>query len=181
MENLNLYKKYYFLEDYLFQEITNNFNKNHYLTDEEFFSIIIWKSNRAKGWIVKGIKKELKEGRTIKDITEKIYEINDNKNRIIYLDKIYGIGIPIASAILTVCYPNDFTISDYRAQNSVRKIGYKGKDITLSIRGYFEYLDFCKKLSKENNLSLRDLDRCLFAKDFKRDLDILIKEVNNSG
>jgi len=29
--------------------------------------------------------------------------------------KIPGIGIAIASAILTVCYPDDFTIADYRA------------------------------------------------------------------
>ena len=37
------------------------------------------------------------------------------------ITELSGIGIPTASAILTVCYPNYFTIIDYRAKESLMK------------------------------------------------------------
>ena len=51
---LESFKKYYFLEDYLFREINNNFSKNHYLSNEEFFAIVIWKRNASKTKIFNG-------------------------------------------------------------------------------------------------------------------------------
>ncbi|MEK7081230.1 MAG: hypothetical protein AAB902_02490 [Patescibacteria group bacterium] len=163
-EKLNIYKKYYFLEDYLFKEISNNFKKNHYLTNEEFFAIIIWKRNASKTKILSGIKKS---DETVKKITENLYKEKDRERKICILTKIDGIGIAIASAILTVCYPGEFTIADYRASASLKSLGYEVKgDPTTKIPVYFDYLDKCKKLTKKSDLSLRDLDRCLWGYDF---------------
>lgn len=44
----NEYRKYYFLEDYLFNEVHRRFHEQGYLAAEDFFCIVIWKSNRAK-------------------------------------------------------------------------------------------------------------------------------------
>ncbi len=45
------YLNYYNLEDYLSTEVTTSVRDRGYLTPEEFFSIVIWKANRAKSRI----------------------------------------------------------------------------------------------------------------------------------
>lgn len=164
MKNLSFYKKYYSLEKYLFEEVSNNFKKNHFLTNEEFFSIVIWKSPRVKTKVLKGIKKS---GKTVKEITEKLFAEKDRGEKINILRKIYGIGIPVASAVLTVCFPDEFTITDYRATEALNKTkNVKIKDPSILIENYLEYVDICKEIAKENNLSLRDTDRCLWGLSF---------------
>lgn len=180
MKNLAGYLKYYFLEDYLFKEVSEKFKLNKYLTAEEFFGIVIWKSNRAKTQVLKGIKKEKNKGKTVEDIMREVYEAIDDKTRLKVIDDIYGVGIPLASAILSVCYPSRFTISDYRVDNTLekmKKIDDRIKQIIEEIdedtnitpksyRKYFKYVNICQKVAEENSLSLRDLDRCLWAYDF---------------
>src|SRR3989344_27547 len=166
MENLEKYLKYYFLENYLFNDVHKNFQKREHLTPEEFFAIVIWKSNRAKTNVRRGI---IKSKRTVRAITSEIFRAKTPKQKLdVFLSpKIPSIGIPIASAILTVCYPNDFTVADYRACASLKDFGEEvSGNPTVSTSAYFEYLAKCKKLAHRFNLSLRDFDRILWAKDF---------------
>ncbi|MBZ1349011.1 MAG: hypothetical protein KY053_02180 [Candidatus Liptonbacteria bacterium] len=158
------YLKYYFLEDYLFNDVNKNFQRRGYLTPEEFFAIVIWKSNRAKTNVRRGIGKSQK---TIHTITSEIFRAKTPEQKLNILTSIPSIGIPMASAILTVCYPNDFTIADYRACSSLKDFG--GEIIgnpTAKISVYFEYLEKCKELARKYKLSLRNFDRILWAKDF---------------
>src|SRR3989338_10895420 len=166
MENLEKDLKYYFLENYLFNDVHKNFQKREHLTPEEFFAIVIWKSNRAKTNVRRGI---IKSKRTVRAITSEIFRAKTPKQKLdVFLSpKIPSIGIPIASAILTVCYPNDFTVADYRACASLKDFG--GEIIgnpTAKISVYFEYLEKCKELARKYKLSLRNFDRILWAKDF---------------
>ncbi|MFA6274515.1 MAG: hypothetical protein WC662_05125 [Candidatus Paceibacterota bacterium] len=178
VEKLNIYKKYYSLEDYLFKEISNNFKEKHYLTNEEFFAIVIWKSNRSKTKVLKGVEIS---GKTIKRITEKFEEQN-REEKINNLVKISGIHIPIASAILSVCFSNEFTIADYRVAETINKIkNTEIKNPSYSIENYLEYLDICKEIAEKWNLSLRDLDKCLWGYDFykgKSGLKELVRTLN---
>jgi len=157
--------KYYFLECYLFDDVNKNFQKNGCLTSEEFFAIVIWKSNRAKTIVRKGIGKS---GKTVSAITSEVSRAKTRKDKLEALRKIRGIGIPMASAILTVCYPDDFTLVDYRARTALKD--YFGAEImgnpTVNPSAYFEYLDKCKELANENNLSLRNFDRILLGRYF---------------
>lgn len=164
MENLGKYLKYYFLENYLFNEVGKNFQKRGYLTPEEFFAIVIWKSNRAKTNVRRGIEKTKK---TIFTITSEVFQAKTPEQKITALISIPSIGIPMASAILTVCYPDDFTVADYRACATLKNFGEEiiGNP-TAKISTYFEYLEKCKKLARKYNFSLRDFDRILWAKDF---------------
>jgi len=166
MENLERYLKYYFLEKYLFNDVRKNFQKYGRLTPEEFFTIVIWKRNASKTKILNGIKKNR---RTVSEITLKISKSKTREQRLgaLLSPKIPGIGIAIASAILTVCYPDDFTVADYRARASLKNLGEEiVGNPTAKVFSYFEYLDKCKKLAHKYNLSLRDFDRMLWAKDF---------------
>ncbi|PIZ86954.1 MAG: hypothetical protein COX92_02190 [Candidatus Nealsonbacteria bacterium CG_4_10_14_0_2_um_filter_40_15] len=166
MENLEKYLKYYFLEDYLFDDVHKNFQKRGSLSPEEFFAIVIWKRNASKTKILSSIKKS---GRTIREITSKVSRAKTQEQRLnaLLFPKIPGIGIAFASAILTVCYPKDFTVADYRACASLKDFGEEvSSNPTINTSAYFEYLDKCKKLAHRYNLSLRDFDRILWAKDF---------------
>ncbi len=164
MGDLEKYLKYYFLENYLFDEVSKNFQKQGYLTPEEFFAIVIWKSNRAKTNVRRGIEKSKK---TIRAITSEVFRVKTPEQQLAILISIPSIGIPMASAILTVCYPDDFTVADYRACAALKNFGEEiiGNP-TAKISTYFEYLEKCKKLAKKYNFSLRDFDRILWAKDF---------------
>ena len=189
MENLKEYLKYYFLEDYLFEEISKNFLVRN-LTAEEFFAIVIWKRNASKTKIKEGLKKRKL---SVAEVSTHLKDSKDNKERLDYLDNIPGIGVSIASAIVAVCYPKIFTVADYRAFNSLIRlldeekfsdvkekfpalIEYKKKyllkhekkrDINdMKSPIYFEYLGACKELAKRLKLSLRNFDRVLWGMDF---------------
>ncbi len=164
MENLEKYLKYYWLENYLFDDVNKNFHDRGYLNPEEFFAIVIWKRNASKTKIRDGLKSK----RTVCAITSEIFSApTEQKLNVLLSPKIPGIGIAIASAILTVCYPNDFTIADYRARTSLKDFGEEvSGNPTVSTSAYFDYLAKCKKLAHRFNLSLRDFDRILWAKDF---------------
>ena len=167
MGDLEKYLKYYFLEDYLFNDVNKNFQRRGYLTPKEFFAIIIWKRNASKTKILNGIKKN---ERTIRKITSKISAAKTKEQRLSALlsPKIPGISIAFASAILTVCYPDDFTVVDYRACASLKEdFGEKVEgNPTIKTTAYFDYLTKCKKLAHKYNLSLRDFDRVLWGKNF---------------
>ena len=51
------YKKFYNLEEYLFQDVGSRFRKTNTLSVEDFFCIVIWKANRAKTNIKKKLSK----------------------------------------------------------------------------------------------------------------------------
>ena len=166
MGDLKKYLKYYFLEDYLFNDVNKNFQRRGYLTPEEFFAIVIWKRNASKTKILNGIKKNK---RTIREITSKISAAKTKEQTLdaLLFPKIPGIGIAFASAILTVCYPNDFTVADYRAYATLKDFGVEvAGNPTVNVSAYFEYLKKCKELARKHNLSLRNFDRILWAKDF---------------
>ena len=68
---------------------------------------------------------------------------------------------------MTVCYPKEFTVVDYRAKASLNQLGenIRGNPVA-KIKDYLDYVEMCKKLARRNNCSLRDFDRILFGKDF---------------
>lgn len=164
MNNLNQYLKYYFLEKYLLGEVHENFHSHGRLTLEEFFAIVIWKSNRSKTKIMTSLRRKRTN---IPDITAKMHDTEDPAEKVKILDDIEFVGIPIASAILTICYPDEFTVVHYRAVSTLKAIH---KDVpshpTTKIREYLAYVEICKKLAKQENLQLRDFDRALWAKNF---------------
>jgi thermostable 8-oxoguanine DNA glycosylase len=158
------YLKYYYLEDYLFKSVSNNFHKNKFLAPEEFLAIIIWKRNASKTKVIEGIKAS---GKSIRSITNEIYNSPDRETKLHLLCSIKHIRYALASAVLTVLYDKEFTVIDYRVKNSLMSIGVKitGSPDT-NADDYFAYVDICKKLAKKYNLSLRELDMALWARDF---------------
>ncbi|MFH0739881.1 MAG: hypothetical protein V1819_02155 [bacterium] len=164
------YLKYYHLENYLFDEARKNFTEQHFLTPEEFFCIVIWKSNRAKTAIKKKLLRFGDLDIKIKELTSQIYFASEPCAKLKILLKNWRFSLPMATAILTVLYPMDFTIYDVRVRHQLEQ-----KEI-YGVKAYFEkFLPAVKKIAKEKRLSLRDTDRYLFGKSFYEDLVKFLK------
>lgn len=176
------YLKYYYLEKDFFPQIREFFYDKKYLTPEYFFSIIIWKSNRSRERIKQGL---LMDGRplevAVRDLSEKIYKTSLREKKLELLLKQRGIQLAIASAILTVLYPKDFTVYDFRVRSKLKNPRDESKpypDISYAknkIERYFnEYLKQTKEYNPEK--SLRDNDRILWAMSWYEDLEDFIKK-----
>jgi hypothetical protein len=73
------------------------------------------------------------------------------------LCELHGVGVPVASAILTAIDPDRYTVIDFRALES---LGVKRS--YLSIAFYLNYLATCRDLAKQYGVRLRTLDRALW-------------------
>lgn len=157
------YSKYYDLENYLFNEVRGSFNARGYLIPEEFFCVVIWKANRAKTKIKNKLLNYGKLNKIVKDLTSQIYKAKSLEEKMRILIEDYKFGYPMASAVLSVLYPDDFTVYDYRVveQLNLRPI--------YSINKYFSY--FLPKVKAYTyGKKLRDKDKYLWGKSFYEDL-----------
>ena len=162
---LKLSSKYYDLGNYLFRYVPAKFAMQSTLNAFDFYAIVTWKSNRSTSKVKDGLKKANLTPRTL---MAKISACTSDRDRMSELDKVTGIGVPIASAILTVCYPKRFTILDYRAWDALLlfhfKKNKKDKPMPNDIAGYFDtYLPACKAMAKKHNMKLRDLDKAMWG------------------
>lgn len=136
---------------------------------EEFFCIVIWKANRAKTKIKKRLLKRGRVKRAIKELTNTLYNVVRNEDKLKILTNA-GFMLPMATAILTVLYPKDFSIYDVRVreQLSIPPI--------YSNKKYFsDFLPKIKDFARQHNLSLRDTDKYLWGKSFYEDLEKFLK------
>ncbi len=163
--SLKLSSKYYDLGDYLFRYVTANFARKNTLNAFDVYAIVTWKSNRSTSKVKDGLKKG---NLTPETLMKKVSDCVSDRERMMELNKVSGIGVPIASAILTVCYPKCFTILDYRAWDALLlfhfKTNKKDKPIPNNIDDYFSiYLPACKAMAKKHNMKLRDLDKAMWG------------------
>jgi len=81
------------------------------------------------------------------------------KSAIDVLCRLHGVGIPVASAILTMIDPERYTIIDVRALES---LGVSRSENSIDYDYYLAYLQKCRELAREHKVSLRTLDRALW-------------------
>ena len=140
---------------------------------EEFFCIVIWKANRAKTNIKKKLLK-IGDGsiqEVTKELTGDIFEAKSKEDKLKILLGKWKFYLPMASAILTVLYPKDFTVYDIRVRSQV------GLKEIYSVRKYFsDFLPKIKKISIDRKQDMRNTDRNLWGESFYNDLKKLIEE-----
>ena len=165
----------YDLEGYLFNRVSKRFAQQGTLSDYDFYAIVIWKSNRAKTKIKRGLSEA---GATVSSLMRELYAAEKPQDKVENLLALWGIGLAMASAILAVCYPEKFTVLDYRAWETLRdnSVVDLPERYPQSSAGYLEYCSACRQLAERVGLSLRNLDRALWAKNWEDDLIELIGE-----
>jgi hypothetical protein len=160
-------------EGHLFDVVGPRFRKRGRLNAYDFFLIVRWKANRAiskvAGRLLKKSGPDLEMA--VSRLTRQIFTARSAQDRFFVLVRDWGFRLPMASAILTVLYPNDFTVYDVRACDQV-----KGSH-TLAARqnadslwrGYLEFKRAVERAAPKR-ISLRDKDRFLWARSRHEDL-----------
>jgi len=173
------YVKLYGLESYLFEVVNPRFQQQGLLSSFDFFCIVIWKANRSKSTIAKRLlKKEHKNlEEASKALTSQIHQAPTAKEKMKVLMDEWGFLLPMTSAILTVLYPDTFTVYDVRVCQMLKKYSTL-KDIRNLDKLWPQYLDFIESVKKATPgvKSLRDKDRYLWGKSFHDQLKKDIKK-----
>ena len=171
------YSQFYLLENYLFNNLSKKFEDEKILSTEEFFCIVIWKSNRSKSKIAKKImnisKKDLSS--SVEELIRNIVRSKSEKDKLkVMLDK-WRFGLPMASAILSVLYPNNFSIYDYRVCDMLNNFhNIKNLKPEKMVESYFEFLEKVWEKVPEKS-SFREKDKFLWGRSFHEGLKEDIK------
>ncbi len=169
------FAQYENLECYLFDVVSPRFQRERKLTTFDFFCIVIWKANRAKSKIARKLLNH-PPGHADLDaavaalVTEIVSAAND-RERLAVLIEGWGFRLPMASAILTVLYPENFSVYDVRVCDTLgnfHTVADSGNFDKLWL-GYQRFLS-AVKASAPQHLSLRDKDRWLWGKSFATQL-----------
>lgn len=175
MENSDIdFSRYYDLESHLFATVGPKFQELRRLDAFDFFCIVIWKANRSKSKVAKRLLSHSGAGlqAAVEELTSGIAQAADGRTRLRYLMKDWGFRLPMASAILTVFYPDEFTVYDVRvcdALDDFRALGWTN-DFESLWAGYVRFVAAVRAAAPEA-FSLRDKDRWLWGRDFRRQLD----------
>jgi len=170
------FRNYYHLESYLFDTVRPRFMKQGYLDAFDFFCIVIWKAQRAKSKIAMKLQKVDEDlDRAVSVLTYGLAQQSNGKERLHLLWEA-DFNLPMASAILTVLYPDEFTVYDTNVCNMLGGF-HNLKNISNFEALWRGYQDFkCNvEESAPSKLSLRDKDRYLWGKSFYEQLTKDIK------
>lgn len=172
------YLQFYDLEKHLFSNVHRSFHADGCLNAFDFFLIIRWKSSRRMDLIIDRL---CESGGTDIDkgarcLTRQVFQAPNHDERLGILMGP-GIGLAMATAILTVLYPGEFTVYDQRACDALDGFRNIGNDKKNTARIWERYKEFREAVQENtpSHLSLRDKDRWLWAKDWveklKREID----------
>jgi len=94
--------------------------------------------------------------------TRKALCMNDEKSKIEILTQLHGVGVPTASAILTVIYPEKYGIIDVRCVIALKELDViKWEKINLD--NWIEYLKIIRELANQSKRTPREIEMALFA------------------
>jgi hypothetical protein len=184
-------------ETRVFPDLRKRLAKGEGLGKRDVLLIQKWKLGRIKGSNAETVS----EGH-LKAINEAIVEAKKPESALTALkalDEVPGIGLATATAILTVCYPDTFTIIDERVLESLdllpsghekkkrrkRKKGKKEKSKynteDWTAKTYVdEYLPKVKECKGEWKRTLRETDQALWGFSVNRRIEKVIKKSEES-
>jgi hypothetical protein len=170
---LKNFERYYDLDGYLFREVSTKWATHKRLSAFDFFCIFIWKANRSKSRVARRL---LAHGHddlesAVTDLLAAIERAQGRNERLRTLTETWGFRLPMASAILTVLFPNDFTAYDIRVcrvLGDFKDAQYKTQFEALWDR-YSGYLARVQQAAPHLT-SLRDKGRYLWGESFATDL-----------
>lgn len=110
------YRKFYDKsEPYLLDEVGPHFRDTGKLEPADFYALLIWKAERAKTRHKKRLARTAGSfAGAVQQIGSDLYKSTSDKDRLQVLIEKWWFRLPTASAILTVLYPESFTVYDWR-------------------------------------------------------------------
>ncbi len=148
--------------------------QRRWLTTIELASIYAWKEggrNRHLSDILGNAKADTD---VVQELTKEAMTHTDEYKRIAILDRLHGVGIAVASTILTVIDPQAYGIIDRRVWRLLYEYGEVDHDPRgeeLSLESWLDYLPKLRHWAAELGTSAREIERRLFDFDSIVDYD----------
>ena len=143
-------------EDGIFESIKTIGSPPACLTKEVLIKIADWKASRTKGYVNKN------DPDYVEEVTRVSFTTKNEKLRLEVLTLLNGVDVRMASAILQFCFPDLYTVMDWRAWESLRNLGKISGKIEDTYECYKKYNDVCQEIAKQFHVSLRALDKALW-------------------
>lgn len=126
-----------------------------HMTREDLIAVARWKwrGGRTRQLVAENTEEEVKE------ISGASFAARTERLRIGSLLSLRGVQWPMASVILHFAFPESYPILDVRATSTV------GESRSYTFEKWLTYLDLCREKAHEYGVSLRVLDRALWAYD----------------
>jgi hypothetical protein len=134
--------------------------RGHY-TRSEFIAVCAWKTVRSRPKVAAN------SAQAVTRATARALSPVSEEARIGALLELEGVGVPTASTLLYVAFPEDYPILDVRALES---LGMRSRS-TYPVSFWLAYLEACRRLAREAGVSLRTLDKALWqhSRELQRD------------
>jgi thermostable 8-oxoguanine DNA glycosylase len=133
------------------EEIHPAVAERNYFTRDEFLEVCRWKTRRVNRLVAENSDED------IEDITRLAFSAPERlRHRLLQL--LTGVGVPVASALLTVRDPAAFTVIDFRSLHALRAHGELGERTPA----YYAYVQLCRSVAQRVDVDLRALDRALW-------------------
>ena len=111
-------------------------------------------------------------GNQIIKITKSAFSIQYNdkdyetEQRLKALIKLHGVQVPVASAILTLCYPEEYCVIDRRGWRQIFDNDKKKTYYTL--KEYIKYMTIIKRTALEFGVTPQEIDMAIWQKDIEQ-------------
>ena len=125
-----------------------------YYARAEFIEVCAWKTPRSRPKVAANLEP------VVIATTGRALGASDEAERMAALLELGGVGVPTASTLLYVAFPQDYPILDVRALES---LGVKARS-TYPLSFWLAYLEACRTIARQTGVSLRTLDKALWQR-----------------
>lgn len=140
-----------------------------YLKMDELDEILHWKLRRQYQRQYRNIIQNTDF--LVREVTQTAFKIgndgrfNSIKLKLKTLIKLHGVQIPVASAILALCYPEMYCVIDFRGYRQF--FGSEKKYQNYSFREYYQYWSLIKKKADEFGVTPQEVDMAIWQYDIE--------------
>lgn len=133
--------------------------KRGYLTRPELIKICRWKSARA----IRHIRRN--RAASIRKTTRAAFKMRSEQTKLSLLTSLYGVSVPMASAILMLTNPSRYGVIDIRVWQLLFKMGSVSSNpngVGFDFKQWYGFLMIIRQFARKYNVEARDIERTLF-------------------
>lgn len=154
-EVLDYAERYDYSGDTLLADRLQMAAQRGYLTRDDLIEVAKWKWGGGRTRQLAGQNSD----EDVQEVTRVSFTTGNERLRIGALLVLQGVHWPMASVILHFAFPDRYPILDIRAMETVE--GPK----SYTFESWLEYTELCRKTASDMGVTMRTLDRALWARD----------------
>lgn len=151
------------------ERLRSSFKKQGHMTKEQLLQIVEWKFKTMPG-------REKRERNLLKDIAENdirlisaaVFGVKEDKLRLKLLSAIPGVGLAMASTVMTFYEPESYGIYDIHSWRGLMRSRESKSAVWSDLEEFWTAL---RNEAKKFGMSCRDLEKAYFKKDKEEPLE----------